>query len=343
MTDESEGGVFRFTFYCDVCGTAKQSPPFLSETEGNGIAVDPAERDREHNDAYERANREMIRSFNRCPVCLRFVCDDCFYLFDDKYMCKECNTEAARTQGKTRGGTQGGTQGDGSLVLSGNTREPSPRVPGRIKKKKFHEHRKKYFTVAACLVLILGWIGILALTGNNPGDTGNQSISSDTGDSSISGDQGDPVEIDDRYIPLAAPLLPDENAVPFEGGSDTTGNATVVATVGATVGTIDGPGYLVSDYDGKAITVSNGRHAQIILFNQESNPCSLTFEIVLLDTGKSLYKSGLVAPGMCLEDVELDETLDAHEHSAILIISAYDSSNLEIMDNTRMEITLTAN
>ena len=94
MTDESEDDVFRFTFYCDICGSAKQSHPFISETEGYGIPVDPAQRDREHDDAYERANREMIRSFNRCPVCMRFVCDDCFYLLDDKHLCKECNAAA---------------------------------------------------------------------------------------------------------------------------------------------------------------------------------------------------------------------------------------------------------
>jgi len=101
MTDESEDDVFRFTFYCDICGSAKQSHPFISETEGYGILVDPAQRDREHGDAYERANREMIRSFNRCPVCMRFVCDDCFYLFDDKYLCKECNAAAAHHETST--------------------------------------------------------------------------------------------------------------------------------------------------------------------------------------------------------------------------------------------------
>jgi len=101
MTDESEDGVYRFTFYCDICGSAKQSHPFISETEGYGIRVPPAQRDREHGDAYERANREMIRSFNRCPVCTRFVCDDCFYLFDDKYLCKECNAAAVHHETST--------------------------------------------------------------------------------------------------------------------------------------------------------------------------------------------------------------------------------------------------
>jgi len=90
MTDESEGGVYRFTFYCDVCEKPIQSHPIRSEHVGYEILVEQAEREKEHRDAYERANRESIRSFNRCPVCKRFVCDDCFCLLDDAYICKEC-------------------------------------------------------------------------------------------------------------------------------------------------------------------------------------------------------------------------------------------------------------
>ena len=137
MTDESEGGIFRFTFYCDVCGSAKQSHPFISETEGYDKLVASAERDREHSDAYERANREMIRSFNRCPLCMRFVCDDCFNLLEDKYLCSKCNAEAE----------QRNMSKHGELEQTGK-----------------RKHRELYFAVAACFVLVLGGIGILPYT-----------------------------------------------------------------------------------------------------------------------------------------------------------------------------------
>jgi len=92
MTEESGDGVYRFTFYCDVCGNPKQSHPLLSETKGYEQFVDPADQEKERNDAYERANREAIRMFSRCPVCKKYVCDDCLIILDDAnmYMCKEC-------------------------------------------------------------------------------------------------------------------------------------------------------------------------------------------------------------------------------------------------------------
>ena len=209
-------------------------------------------------------------------------------------------------------------------------------TPAKAERKPL-KYKAAYISAAACLIVICGVLIATDVVGwkqDDPNISNNPVDHIDPGDP-VGSDV--PVEIDDRHIPLAAPLFPDVNAVPYEVDSD----STVGVTVGTVVGTADGPWCLIPDYDGKAITVSNGRYAQITLFNQVSNPCSLTFEIVLADTGKSLYKSGLVAPGMCLENVELDEILDAHEYSAVLIISAYDSSNLEIMDNTRMEITLT--
>ena len=87
MTDESEGGVYSFTFYCDICGSPKQSVPYQSDGKGG---EDPDERENEHKVAYERVNTEAIRWFNRCPVCGRLVCDQCFRILDEMDMCKEC-------------------------------------------------------------------------------------------------------------------------------------------------------------------------------------------------------------------------------------------------------------
>ena len=88
MTDESSNGKYRFTFYCDVCEKPYQSPAYASLSE-NG--PDPRTRETEHNDAYERANNEVLKSVNRCPACQRVVCDDCFNILDDTDMCKMCN------------------------------------------------------------------------------------------------------------------------------------------------------------------------------------------------------------------------------------------------------------
>ena len=91
-TDESEaGGIYRFTFYCDICGSPRQSPPYLSDTP----AASSEERVQESKAAFIRANNEVSRWFNRCPVCFNIVCDDCYCIFTDKHpnVCKECLTE----------------------------------------------------------------------------------------------------------------------------------------------------------------------------------------------------------------------------------------------------------
>jgi hypothetical protein len=86
ITDESEGGVYRFTFYCDLCGASRQSVPYRSDAEGT---PPPVARERERFAAYERANREALNWFSRCPVCGRVVCDNCFRI-EETDSCKEC-------------------------------------------------------------------------------------------------------------------------------------------------------------------------------------------------------------------------------------------------------------
>ena len=86
MTDESEGNNYRFTFYCDLCGSRQQSVLFQSDIEGS---ADMDLKEREHFAAYERANREAYNWFSRCPVCGKVVCDSCFRV-EETDSCKEC-------------------------------------------------------------------------------------------------------------------------------------------------------------------------------------------------------------------------------------------------------------
>ena len=87
MTDESEGGIYRFTFYCDNCGAPRQSEAYQSISEE---ALSPEKREIEHNDAYERANHAAMSWFNRCPGCKRYVCDYCYRVLDNMDLCDEC-------------------------------------------------------------------------------------------------------------------------------------------------------------------------------------------------------------------------------------------------------------
>lgn len=92
MTDDSTGKAFAFAFYCELCGKPWQSVPVsrmhpVEERKGRKAE---SERRREHDAAYERANLEAISHFNRCPVCRRWVCDECFRILPERDVCKDC-------------------------------------------------------------------------------------------------------------------------------------------------------------------------------------------------------------------------------------------------------------
>lgn len=96
-TDESTEDQFAFTFYCDLCSSSWKSVPI---TFSHGKQKNFWERllgmpsslwKEEHNDAFERANREGMFYFNRCTVCKKWVCDDHFSEEENKCS-KCCNT-----------------------------------------------------------------------------------------------------------------------------------------------------------------------------------------------------------------------------------------------------------
>lgn len=94
--DLSTSDNFAFAFYCDRCGKEWQSEVYQLDLKGFEPPVDKRIRamiwEQQHNEAYERANREAGARFNRCPTCGCRICDDCLYSTtlgnDDK--CLDC-------------------------------------------------------------------------------------------------------------------------------------------------------------------------------------------------------------------------------------------------------------
>ena len=97
ITDHSDTGSFSFSFFCDCCGKEWKSPSVPFETGGMTIEHEEARLllwTKEHNTAYEQANLEALLHFNNCPICGKWVCDDCISLEDQRgEMCKDCNKQ----------------------------------------------------------------------------------------------------------------------------------------------------------------------------------------------------------------------------------------------------------
>jgi hypothetical protein len=98
--DHSDTGKFSFSFFCDRCGKEWTSPP-QTFTGGSGFAGSPTIENmdalkiiwgNEHQAVFNEANLEAHMHFNHCPVCGKWVCDDCFNFAEKEHrgVCKDC-------------------------------------------------------------------------------------------------------------------------------------------------------------------------------------------------------------------------------------------------------------
>ena len=78
------------------------------------------------------------------------------------------------------------------------------------------------------------------------------------------------------------------------------------------------------------------------LENPAGNPCYFTFEIVLSDTGETIYKSDMVEPGKAITNVKLQHPLATGEHNAVIKISTASLTDGKTMNGANVETVLVA-
>ena len=132
------------------------------------------------------------------------------------------------------------------------------------------------------------------------------------------------VAIEEGAVPLGSLLWTDEDAKPYAGSEPAR---------------VKRQGWLIPDYDEAVVTV-NQSAINMPLFNPDGNPCCLTFEFILTDTGESLYASGLVWPGTYIDGFEISGPLGKGEHSATLIIKVYPMSGSDEWQSVEEAFTL---
>lgn len=94
------------------------------------------------------------------------------------------------------------------------------------------------------------------------------------------------------------------------------------------------PGYpsIFLPADTKDVTVA--------LLNPEGNPCYFTFELVLKDSGETLYKSKMVPPGKAITKITLSRALPAGEYNATIKITTASLENGGAMNGANVETVL---
>jgi len=78
----------------------------------------------------------------------------------------------------------------------------------------------------------------------------------------------------------------------------------------------------------------------VALLNPEGNPCYFTFEIVLKDTGESLYKSKLVPPGKAITEITMSKALSAGQYEATIKITTTSVADGSAMNGANVETVL---
>ena len=84
----------------------------------------------------------------------------------------------------------------------------------------------------------------------------------------------------------------------------------------------------------------NQKTVNVALLNPEGNPCYFTFEIVLKDTGESLYKSKLVPPGKVINEITMSRALSAGEYDATIKITTTSVADGSAMNGANVETVL---
>lgn len=99
------------------------------------------------------------------------------------------------------------------------------------------------------------------------------------------------------------------------------------------------PGIKIPGYASISIP-ANEQDVKISLLNPEENPCYFTFELVLDDTGETLYASKLVEPGKAIQEQTLSRSLDAGEYGATIKISTFSLKDQAQMNGANVKTKL---
>lgn len=82
------------------------------------------------------------------------------------------------------------------------------------------------------------------------------------------------------------------------------------------------------------------KDVRVTLLNPEGNPCYFTFELVLKDTGESLYTSKLVPPGKAVTNITLSRTLEPGDYDATIKITTSSLTDQTAMNGANVETVL---
>lgn len=131
--------------------------------------------------------------------------------------------------------------------------------------------------------------------------------------------------------PIATPVIATKAPANYETKKAVSDNSG--ASINSSSG-IEIPGYEV-------ITMRAGEFSQKVrFFNPEGNQCYFQITIQLPDRTE-LFRSGMIPPGRTIEEIKLEETLEAGTYEgAFLLYSCYSLTDLQELNGATTQFTL---
>lgn len=173
-----------------------------------------------------------------------------------------------------------------------------------INKEKITKYKNAYMIAAACWFVICAVFIVMTIINRLPTQTDSFTT------------------ISDDFVPLAAFMWLEADTRPYTGNAPVWQSADGVRLPGFTDMTIP----------------AGTADIELLLFNPVGNECNIAFEILLND--ESLYKSGFIAPGMCVEEVTLTRELTLGEYRAVLRVSVCTTGEINDIGINNMEFRL---
>ena len=82
------------------------------------------------------------------------------------------------------------------------------------------------------------------------------------------------------------------------------------------------------------------QEGQARIENIKANPYHMRVEIIIDDTGQTVYQSGGLIPGSYIENIKLSQKLPAGTYPATALFSAYDQSDLSVVGQAAAKIKI---
>jgi len=90
-------------------------------------------------------------------------------------------------------------------------------------------------------------------------------------------------------------------------------------------------GFYLIPYIDEATMQTGTTATDLILKNPTGNGCDLAFEILLAETGETLFESQQVKPSWKIESVEFKRPLNEGEYEAVLKVKVYNPDSFDII------------